>query len=121
GHPRRAFRRDARREDAAGRDRLSADEQERSPTMTVSEEPKNLPAFPSEPVPPEPVPSEPVPSEPVPARPRRITAKAESLCDQHDVRAEELRYNAARVLERPVRGVRGGVVSLAQASAIGDE
>lgn len=72
--------------------------------MTVYEEPINLPALPRE----------------RPAR-NRITAKAEGLCEQHDVRAEEFRYDAERILDQPVRGVRGGVLTLAGAMAAGDE
>jgi hypothetical protein len=72
--------------------------------MTVFEEPMNLPALPPE-----------------PPRRTRITAKAESICDQHDLHAQELRYHAGRVLDRPVRGVRGGVVPLAEAMTAGEE
>ena len=76
--------------------------------MTVSEEPKNLPVLPSDP---------PLKR----TRPSRITAKADGMCDQHDSRAQELRYNAERVLDRPVRGVRGGVLTVAGAADSGDE
>lgn len=76
--------------------------------MTVSEEPKNLPALPPGPTGEWRV-------------PRRIIVKAEVTSEQHDLRAEVLRYDAERILEQPLRGVRGGILTLDQAAAADEE
>jgi hypothetical protein len=76
--------------------------------MTVSEEPKNVPAMPSE-------------APRLRMVPSRITAKAEGMCEQHDLRAQELRYRAERVVDQPVRGVRGGIMVLGQAAETGEQ
>lgn len=72
--------------------------------MTDTNDPPNLPAFP-------------------PTGPNlwRIVAKAEEQAERHHAHAEQCRYDAARVMDRPVRGVRGGVLTVAKATQIIDE
>jgi hypothetical protein len=70
--------------------------------MTVFDEPANLPAVP--------------PERPAPKKPTRLLVKAAEQADQHDARAQDLRYDAGRIDDRPVRGVRGGVITVARAA-----
>jgi hypothetical protein len=54
-------------------------------------------------------------------RPGRVAYKAAEQVDQHDAQADELQYAAEHVMDTPVRGVRGGVLTVAAAKDTADE
>src|SRR5262249_41061741 len=53
--------------------------------------------------------------------PRRVTHIAAEQVDQHAARADALQYAAGRVMDAPVRGVRGGLLTVAEAKDAADE
>jgi hypothetical protein len=52
---------------------------------------------------------------------RLVAAKAAALYDQHKAGAAELRYEAERLMDKPVRGARGGIRTVAQAHSSADQ